>query len=84
MSLVTNEIFKKWNGMINWVLENMKNLDNQICNFIESKMNEVIEIINQSDSMIDANKLNNELRILDWIFHELCVNDKQTSFQHYP
>jgi hypothetical protein len=28
--------------LINWVLENMKNPDIQICDLIESKMNEII------------------------------------------
>jgi hypothetical protein len=32
--------------LINWVLENMKNPDIQICNLIESKMNEIIDILN--------------------------------------
>jgi len=33
---------KKRIELINWVLENMKNPDIQICNLIESKMNEII------------------------------------------
>ena len=33
---------KKRIEFINWVLENMKNHDVQICNLIESKMNEII------------------------------------------
>jgi hypothetical protein len=32
--------------LINWVLENMKNPDIQICDLIESKMNEIINKIN--------------------------------------
>ena len=42
--------------LINWVLENMKNPDIYICALIESKMNEIIDIINQTDSILEANK----------------------------
>jgi hypothetical protein len=38
---------KKRIELINWVLENMKNPDIQICNLIESKMNEIILTINK-------------------------------------
>jgi hypothetical protein len=34
--------------LINWVLENMNNPDTRICDFIESKMNELILAINQT------------------------------------
>ena len=37
--------------LINWVLENMNNPDIQICNVIESKMNEIILSINQTHSI---------------------------------
>jgi hypothetical protein len=53
--------------LINWVLENMKNPKVQICNLIENKMNEIIPIVNQTSSIIEADKLHSELRILDWI-----------------
>ena len=33
--------------LLNWVLENMKNPDIQICNLIESKMNEIIDTVNK-------------------------------------
>jgi hypothetical protein len=51
--------------LINWVLENMKNPDIQICNLIESKMNEIILTINQTHDIFEADKLHSELRILD-------------------
>ncbi|HZL22556.1 MAG TPA: hypothetical protein VFC05_04480 [Nitrososphaeraceae archaeon] len=35
--------------LINWVLENMKNPDIQICEPIKSKMNEIILKVNQTD-----------------------------------
>ena len=34
--------------LINWVLENMKNPDIQICELMESRMNEIILTINQT------------------------------------
>jgi hypothetical protein len=39
---------------INWILENMKDPDIYICVLIESKMNNVIEIINGTDSILEA------------------------------
>ncbi|MGH9973363.1 MAG: hypothetical protein ACRD93_05655 [Nitrososphaeraceae archaeon] len=45
--------------------KNTKNPDIQICNLIESEMNEVIDIVNPTDSTIEADKLHSELRILD-------------------
>jgi hypothetical protein len=62
--------------LLNWVLENMKNPDIQICALIESKMNKIIDEINEKDSIIEADPLDSELRILDWILYEVCVNQK--------
>jgi hypothetical protein len=45
----------------------MKNSDIYICALIETKMNEIIDIINQTDSVLEADPLHSELRILDWI-----------------
>jgi hypothetical protein len=39
--------------LINWVLENMKNPDIQICGLIESKMNKIILTINKTYSIIE-------------------------------
>jgi len=55
--------------LINWVLENMKDPNIQICDLVESKMNEIILTINQTYSIFEADKLHSELRILDWSFH---------------
>ena len=60
--------------LINWVLENMKNPDIQICNLIESKMHEIILTINKTYSIFESDKLHSELRILDWIFYQVCSN----------
>jgi len=54
--------------LINWVLENMKNPNIYICDLIESKMNELIETINKTYSILEADKLHSELWILDWYY----------------
>ena len=65
---------KKRIELINWVLENMKNPDIQICNLIESKMHEIILTINNTYSIFESDKLHSELKILDWIFYQVCIN----------
>jgi len=62
--------------LINWVLESMKNPDIQICALIETKMNEIIDMINKKDSIVESDPLDTELRILDWILYQVCVNQK--------
>ena len=61
--------------LINWVLENMKNPDIPICEIIESKMNEIILNINQTHTIFEVDKLDSELRILDWILYQVCSNE---------
>jgi hypothetical protein len=46
------------------------------CALIESKMNEIIDVINQRDSILEADKLQSELRILDWILYQVCSSVK--------
>jgi hypothetical protein len=65
---------KKRIELINWVLKNMKNRDVEICSLIESRMNETIQEINKMDSIFDADKSHSELRVLDWIFYQVCSN----------
>ena len=62
--------------LINWVLVNMKNPDIQICALIESKINEIIDKINQMDSILEADKLHCEIMTLDWILYQVCINEK--------
>jgi hypothetical protein len=62
--------------LINWVLEHMKDPNVQICALIENKMNEIILAINQTYSIIEADKLHSELRILERIFYQVCINEK--------
>ena len=66
---------KKRIELINWVLDNMKNSDFPICELIESKMNEIILKINQTHEIFEADRLHNELRILGWIFYQVCSNE---------
>ena len=53
----------------------MKNSDIEICEFIESKMNEIIDKTNQMDSAIEADPLRSELRILDWNLYPVYSNE---------
>jgi hypothetical protein len=66
---------KKRIELINWVLENMKNPDVQICEVMETRMNEVILKINHTHDIFESDKLHSELRILDWIFFQVCSNE---------
>jgi hypothetical protein len=43
----------------------MKNSDTNICALIESKMNEIPDKINEKDSLLEADPLDSEVRILD-------------------
>jgi len=61
--------------LINWVLEEMKKPDINICALIETKMNELIDEINKKDSIIEADPLDSEVRILDWILYVICSNE---------
>lgn len=72
-----NRDLKKRIELINWVLMNMKKPDVQICNLIESKINEIILSINKTYSIFESDKLHCELRILEWIFYQVCVIKKR-------
>jgi hypothetical protein len=61
--------------LINWVLNNMKNSETNICSVIETRMNEIIDKINKTDSIFEADPLDSELRILDWILYQVCSNE---------
>ena len=60
--------------LINWVLDNMKNSNTDICSVIETRMNQLIDNINKTDSIFESDPLDSELRILDWIFYQDCSN----------
>ena len=58
---------KKRVDLINWVLENMKMPDIQICELMKNRMNDVILKINQTHDILESDNLHSELRILNWI-----------------
>jgi len=71
---------KKRIELINWVLDNRRNPSVEICSLIESRMNETIQEINKTNSIFESDKLHVELRILDWIFYQVC-KDQQKSWE---
>jgi hypothetical protein len=50
----------------------MKSPNIEICSLIESRMNEPIQEIKRKDSLFESDILDSELRILDWIFYQVC------------
>jgi hypothetical protein len=81
MDLLMIQIYRRNHSkrieLINWVLENMKKTDLRICEVMESKMNEIIDKINQTHDIFEADKLHSELRILYWIFYQVCSNQNK-------
>ena len=71
---------KKRIELINWVLDNMRNPSVEICSLIESRINETIQEINKTNSIFESDKLHVELRILDWIFYQVC-KDQQKNWE---
>jgi hypothetical protein len=71
---------KKRVELIGWVLENIKNTETDICSVIESRMNETIQEIKKKDSIFESDILDSELRILDWIFYQVC-KDQQKNWE---
>jgi hypothetical protein len=53
----------------------MKNSDTNICSVIESRMNEIMDKINKTDSIFEADPLDSELRILDWLLYQVRSNN---------
>jgi hypothetical protein len=69
--------------LINWVLENIKNPNVQICELMESRLNEIILKINQSHDIFESDKLHTKLRILDYLFHNVCKDQQRGSVNIY-
>jgi hypothetical protein len=69
--------------LINWVLKNMKNPDIEICSLIESRLNETIQEIKKQDSIFEFDILDSELRILDWIFYQVCEDQQKKLVREY-
>jgi hypothetical protein len=53
----------------------MKNSYIFICETMETKINEIIDKINKTHDIFDADRLDSELRILDWILYQVCSNE---------
>ena len=68
---------KKRIELINWVLQNMKNPNVEICSLLEARMNETIQEIKKKDSIFESDILDSELRILDWIFYRVCIDQQK-------
>jgi hypothetical protein len=54
---------KKRVELLNWVLENMKDPRIYICALIESRMNNLIDKINEKDSILKSDPLDSEANI---------------------
>jgi hypothetical protein len=63
--------------LINWVLENMKNPNVQICELMESRLNEIILKVNQSKDIFKSDKLHSEIQILDYLFYQVCKDQQK-------
>ena len=59
----------------------MKNPNAEICSLIEYRMSETIQEIKKKDSLFESGILDSELRILDWIFYQVC-KDQQKKLPH--
>jgi nicotinic acid mononucleotide adenylyltransferase len=68
---------KKRIELVNWVLQNMKNPNVEICSLIESRISETIQEIKKLDSIFESDILDSELRILDWIFYQVCKDQQK-------
>ena len=66
--------------LLNWLLENIKNPNVEICSLIEFRMNETVQEIKKKD-IFESDILDSELRILDWIFYPVC-KDQQLILQN--
>ena len=60
--------------MVHWALQYIKNPN--VCEIIGDKINETINKINKTDSIFEADPLDSELRILDWIFYQVCKDQQ--------
>ena len=63
--------------LVIWVVDNMKDPNNEICDLIESRMNEITLKINQTRTILEADELHSELNILEWIYYVVCKAGNQ-------
>ena len=55
----------------------MKNPNSSICQIIENRIQETMNKINKKNSIIEKDPLDSELRILDWIFYQVCSRQEK-------
>jgi hypothetical protein len=55
----------------------MKNPNVEIYSLLEFRMNETIHEIKKKDSIFESDILDSELRILDWIFYQVCKDQQK-------
>jgi hypothetical protein len=61
----------------------MKNSYIFICETMETKINEIIYKINKTHDIFEADRLDSELRILDWILYQVSSNEiKKYNLSH--
>jgi hypothetical protein len=63
--------------LVNWVLQYIKNPN--VCEIIGNKINETIDKINRTNYILEKDPLDSELRILDWIFYQVCKDQQKKS-----
>ena len=49
----------------------------EICSLMESRMSETMQEIKKLDSIFESDILDSELRILDWIFYQVCKDQQK-------
>lgn len=69
--------------LINWVLDNMKNPEIQICAVIESKKIEIIDEINKKTFYHRTGSFRHRIKNLDWILYQVCSNEIK-KFERLP
>ena len=55
----------------------MKNPNVEICSIIEYRMSETIHEIKKLDSIFESDIIDSALRILDWIFYQVCKDHQK-------
>ena len=58
-----------------WVIENMNNDGADICRIIESRMDEILTKIKKTESILELDPLDSELRILNWILYQVSSRE---------
>jgi hypothetical protein len=54
-----------------------ENPEINICEVMESNMNNIILEINQTHDVLEADKLHSALGIMDWLFYQVCKDQQK-------